>query len=223
MQQSVSQSKLLSLQNQLTQEAIKTPEDEIRKIIQDIVSPETLPSTKKIQLYYVRGVVDKDSGVGNIKNPISVDDENIIVSWVEFVYLLDVEYPTIPAVVLCPKIRGSGYPDFPDFSNFEVRSILRQSEPELVFPSVPGNLLITVQPNTDEETVKNGLASYVTSINQLNDGTYLAKVKPFHEPVFIQKIENNVPFVKYAQTDRIARPFDFLTFPTTSWRVNRVC
>src|SRR3982751_991477 len=117
------------------------PEQEVRRIIQELVSAEDLPPTRSLHLYHVRGVGNDKSSGG--------EDKDVVIYGPEFVYVLDVGYPALPAVVLGMKVSGLGDPHFPDFSQHVMRSLTEETARKVLFPAVAGRLLVGVRQGTD--------------------------------------------------------------------------
>ena len=188
------------------------PEQEVRRIVQELVRDE-LPPTKSLHLYHVRGV-GNDVFLGG-------EDKDVVIYGPEFVYVLDVGYPALAGVVLGMTISGLGDPHFPDFSKTIVRSLTEETLQKVLFPAAVGRLLVGVTKGMDEDEVKRGLATYASSVKRIAPtlDIYLAEVKPFHEQQIEQQIEQNVPFVRYAQMDHIVRMIDF----RPGWFVDRIC
>ena len=203
------QSDLLAFQPAIS--SAQDPEHQVRAIIQQVVAPELLPPTRSIRLYHIRGV-------GNDKY-IGGENKDIVIYGPEFLYVLDVGYPALPGVVLGMTLSGLGDPHFPNFSEYQLRSVQGYSPGEIIFPSAVGHLLIGVQAGTDETMVKNGLSPHVRSVRHLVLDIYLAEVTPFHEAQIGNTIEQEVPFVRYAQMDHITRSIDF----EPGWFADRVC
>ena len=103
------------------------PEQEVRKIIQGLMTSDEIPPTKSLHLFHIRGV-GNDKFVGG-------EDKDVVIFQPEFLYLLDIGYPALAAVVLSFVVSGQGDPHFPDFSQYTVRSVQQGgSNRDLLFP-----------------------------------------------------------------------------------------
>ncbi len=209
-----SRSSLLAFQpSEPSVRSVADPAGEVRRILEAAIAPDELPPTRDFRLYYIRGV-------GNSKYT-GGEDKDVVLYTPEFLYVLDVGFPAFPAVQLPYEVSGHGDPHFPNFSRAELRSVPGEDWNNLIFPDIPGRLLVGVRAGTDEETVRRGLAPYVHSVEPLvpDLDLYLAEVRLFHEQQVGDEIERNVAFVRYAQPDGVVRLIDFLP----GWFVDRVC
>jgi len=176
----------------------------VRTILASAIAPTPLGATRRFELHYVRGLSTFDSGQ--------------VVFTPEFLYLLDTGLPSIAGVRLTFNCSGLGDPAFPDFTSFRLMSIQEWTAADIIFPAVAGKLIVAVTAGTTEEKVRQALADYVTSVEALANGTYVAAVTPFHEQAVAERIQAHVPIVQSVELDRILRVIDGIL-----WQEDRVC
>lgn len=189
----------------------RSPEAEIRAIVEKQAGISQLPATKGLSLYHIRGVSNPKFSGG--------EDRDSVIFVPEFLYVLDVGFPSACGVQVAWSNSGSGDPYFPKFDGATVRSVSGRSHQQLLHPCVPSDLLVGVKAGTSEETVRTTLAAYSTSISVLIPDLYTVSVRAFHEQEIARTIESSVPFVKYASLNTVVRLKDF----TPGWFVDQVC
>lgn len=187
-----------------------TPEQSVRQAIAALSGIPTLPPTRSFGLYHIRGV-------GNAKYN-GGEDKDVVLYGPEFLYVLDVGWPALCGVELGWNTSGRGDPHFPSFKEPQFRSVLSSARNELLFPCVPGELLVGVTEGTSGSTVRTGLKPYATDVKELIPDLYEVHVKLFHEPSVAKEIQTHVAFVRYASYNRIVRLIDFMP----GWFVDQV-
>src|SRR5689334_1251543 len=83
------------------------PNEVLRNLLARAIAPDVLPSTKIVRLFHVRGVASRS--IGN-------EMQDLVIYGPEFVYVCDVGFPMLPAVLLNYIVAGNGDPNFPDFA-----------------------------------------------------------------------------------------------------------
>lgn len=115
--------------------------------------------------------------------------------------------------------NGRGDAKFPDFNETEVFSGANLEENSILYPAVPGELMIGLKSDVSEDEARQALADYVLSLERfgrIGDFFYVsAKVSPFRESEIAAKIESAVDVVRYAELNNIGR----IGVP---WRIDRV-
>lgn len=182
---------------------VPNPKKEIEHILTKALSPDPFSGINSISLYYI-------AGVGDISN------EQVIFE-PEFLYVVDLGLTYCAGIVLPYKVKNLGDPSFPDFSLYELRSIIGKTDKELIFPAVAGELLVTVKSGTSQSDVIRELSNFARSVVQISETFYKLEVKPFDEPKAIKNIET-ISFVRYAELNGIIRLIDF----EPGWRVTQV-
>jgi len=201
----------LSALSQLRPEALNnlSPEKAVRACVEALVGT-SLPPTKELTLYHIRGV-------GNPKQQGGQDKDSVIYG-PEFLYLLDVGYPSACGVQIPWNGSGLGDPYFPDFSKAELRSVQGKTRSDLLFPCIPTELLVGIKDGIDEASVRQELAPFSTAIQLIRPNLYFVMVEAFHETSIAQELEAVDRVVKYAEPNRIVREIDF----SPGWFVDQV-
>ncbi len=188
---------------------VSDPDASVRSVVKSSLGIQ-LPATRRLSLYHVRGV-------SNAKY-IGGEDKDFVIFEPEFLYVLDVGFPASCGLVVPWKNSSAGDPHFPDFKQATLRSVQGTSREQLLFPSIPSDLLVGVKQGTAEATVRADLAQFCSSVVLSSTDLYLVKVKPFHESQIAAQIEATVPYVKYASLNGIVRLIDF----APGWFVDQV-
>ncbi|TPI13120.1 hypothetical protein FJW06_15615 [Mesorhizobium sp. B4-1-3] len=127
----------------------------------------------------------------------------------EFLFVLDVGLDCLVGGSVFWNPIGYGDPGFPEKNEIALRSIRKRTEPDLIFPSIAGSLMMGLKEGTPDGEVKDGLID-----NGLQDvmlfGTFAtANCKPFQEPTICRDLEAALPFLKYAEQNTLRRIIDF--------------
>ncbi len=161
---------------------------------------ETLPKLRSVELYLIRGLVDVlidgKPAVGVIGPP-------------EFLYVLDVGLGSFVGGVFLWKNIAYGDPTFPDLATFKLRSIKATNSPSLIFPNIPSFLIVGIADGTSDAEVVDGLSK--AGLKDVKPSGFFATARcvPFREEEVCKKLVTEVPFVRYAEPDRVVRLVDF--------------
>lgn len=127
----------------------------------------------------------------------------------EFIFLLDVGLERLVGGSMVWQPVGYGDPLFPHKKQIFMRSIIDRASPNLIFPCVAGSIIVSVVDGTPNSAVNEGLTKLGIA-NISGSGTfYTAECKPFEEPSVCRRLEKELPFVKYAESNYIQRLIDF--------------
>ncbi|RUW26857.1 hypothetical protein EN858_30240 [Mesorhizobium sp. M4B.F.Ca.ET.215.01.1.1] len=127
----------------------------------------------------------------------------------EFIFLLDVGLDAAVGVSVYWQAHGRGDPDFPDFSAATLRSVLNRSSTGIIFPKIAGELMIVVKTGYKDSDVKAGLEAEGLKNVQGSDFFWTGNCQPFIEQSLCKKLEADLPFVKSAEQNGVARIVDF--------------
>jgi hypothetical protein len=188
-----------------------SPEEVIRAVIEEQTGLPPLPVTKKISVYHIRGVSNPKFTGG--------EDKDEVIFGPEFLYVLDVGFPSACGVQVSWTNSGRGDPSFPNFKGAITRSVVGSSRDQILYPCIPTELMVGVKDGTSDSIVRTELTAYSSSISVLIPNLYLIKVNAFHEQEVARRIETSLPFVKYASLNTVVRIVDF----SPGWFVDQVC
>jgi hypothetical protein len=183
------------------------------EIIIDLLSKKfgiTQAKAKSIRLFYIRGVSHQKTAPD--------DERDVVILTPEFLYVLDLGFPSLCGVTIPWKNEGLGAPVFPDFTRAAYRSVSGLQPRQLVYPLIPGDILIGIKGGTPEKEILDGLAPFCSNVKPFSTDLYRANITPFHESEVIAKMENGVSFVKYVSPNQIVRLNDF----TPGWSVSQI-
>ena len=183
-----------------------------RARIQDSIGV-ALPEALSARLYYIRGVANSKYLGG--------DDRDVVAFPGEFLYVMDVGYPALAAISVPFTIDGAGAPHFPDFSEGTARAVQSWERRDLVFPLVPGKLIVGAEEGLGLPEVTDRLSQYASEVTVLTASAnlYLASVHPFHEKAVANEINHeHLSGIRYVEVDQVVRLIDF----APGWLVDRV-
>ncbi|MER8733572.1 hypothetical protein NKJ46_25325 [Mesorhizobium sp. M0166] len=169
----------------------------------------TLPQVKATELYLIRGLTTYKSSEGEVIGVIYPP---------EFLYVLDVGTPTRIGGSFQWQNLGTGDPTFPDPSKLTLRSIIGDDDAHLIYPVVPGSLLIGLKPGTPEADVRAALEKEGLKDIEYLDFLAFARCAPFQESDLAATLGGKLDFATYIEVDHVVRLIDF----SPGWRVERL-
>lgn len=195
----------------LASDVLDSPVSIVEKAAAALVAEfgEALPTTQSVELHLTRGLVDIQisgkAAVGVIGPP-------------EFTYILDVGFDSYVGGVFPWTNIGYGDPAFPNPSALQLRSIPIKDPKHIVFPDIPGSLIIGIVEGTSDDTVRNDLAA--AGLKDIDPQGFFATARcaSFQERAIAKRLEADVPFVKYAEADHVVRLIDF----SPGWQSTRL-
>lgn len=127
----------------------------------------------------------------------------------EFLFILDAGFESLIGVSVFWSPSGYGDPTFPDFSTAKLRSVRSRAPRQLIFPDIPGSLIIGIKPGMPIEEVKQRLEE--AGLRQIDVFDYFATAscQPFNELSICSHIETSFAFIKYAAPNSVQRLIDF--------------
>lgn len=144
-----------------------------------------LPPTRSLELYTILPV-DTDVSTGALFMPQAP----------YLAYLLDVGWPATPALYTVAN----------EPTKANVRSVPNREEMRVIYPDVPGRLLIGQQSGVTEQRIRAALAPYIESVLSYTPHLVEVAVKPFHESEAARRIETELSsIVRYAETNFVQR------------------
>lgn len=172
---------------------------------------EKLPAASSSELYLIQGV-------GYDPFAPKSDPRLAVIYPPEFLFVLDVGLRCLVggSVVWMPV--GFGDPGFPGKNKIDLRSIAKRTEGNLIFPYVAGSIMIGIKEGTSGSEIDKEFSKYGLQDISKPDTFMTANCVPFEESSICEELEKNVPFVKYAEPNRIVRLIDF----SPGWTVKRL-
>lgn len=156
-----------------------------------------LPPTKSFELYLVQGIAEgSEKDVRVIFPP-------------EFIFLLDVGLELLIGVDVFWHPVAYGDPRFPDFSKAILRSVVSRDSGYVIFPNIAGSIMIGIKDGVSDNDVRNDLEAAGLRNIQGSSWFWTAECRPFAEQTACRDLENKLPYVKYAEPNRVVRLVDF--------------
>lgn len=168
-----------------------------------------LPEIKTVELYLIRALAEIQTGQAK---------ELAVIYPPEFLYVLDVGTESLVGGFFTWKNVYFGDPVFPAKQTPEIRSIASRDSGQLIFPKVPGEIMLGVVEGTPHDEVVKVLTAKGIKDIEFFDFFLTARCQPFGEHGICAELESTVPFVRYAQPNRIVRLIDF----SPGWHVTRL-
>jgi hypothetical protein len=181
--------------------AKKSTEESCREIAEKALADlGSLPATKTFELYLIRALAE-----------INIDgiDQLAVIYPPEFLFLLDAGLESLVGVSVPWENVVRGDPTFPDFGRASLYSVASRGIGDLIFPMIPGSIIIGIKDGTSEEQVKRELTAAGLKDVEVFGFFAAARCKPFEERSVGAKLEATVSFVKYAGPNRLVRLIDF--------------
>jgi hypothetical protein len=176
-----------------------SPEELCRTALSGLLAPgEELPETRSIALYYIRCLAN---------GTINGEETHGVVFVPEFLYVLDLGYPHLAGVSIGSPRQLHGDPYFPNFAKPEFRSIAKEEPPQLLYPIVAGQLLVSFEDAIDEHEARDRLGARIHDLSGSN-GFFEVTCDPFREGRQMVAIEQEVSGVRSVQGNQIVRPKD---------------
>ena len=169
----------------------------------------SLPRTRSAELYLIRALSEA-----------SIDNQDVlaVIYPPEFLFVLDVGTESLVGGFFTWNNVYLGDPVFPAKQLPVIRSITSRDSGQLIFPKVPGQILLGVVDGTSPEKVVEVLSAKGLRDIEFFDFFLTARCEPFRENGICADLEASVPFIRYAQPDRVVRLVDF----SPGWRVTRL-
>ena len=164
------------------------------------------PSFNSIELYLILGIDQGRAGTSAVIYPP------------EFLYIYDAGHESLVGLSITWKPSGLGDPDFPDFSRAVARSVLSRSADHLIYPNIPGQLIMTHDGSLDVQEMLDRLTKYgLTNVSTF--GSFItAECKKFYEVGTCADLTKTFSFLQSAEPDHLMRIIDF----SPGWTVRRL-
>jgi hypothetical protein len=160
----------------------------------------TIPPTKSFELYLVLGIAIPPGG--------SEKDARVVFE-PEFIFVLDVDFESLIGVSVFWTPVGAGDPRFPDLSKSSLRSISSRDSGHIIFPFIPGSVMIGVKDGISDNDIRNAFKAAGLRNIQGSSWFWTAQCEPFAERRICNDLENKISFVKYANRNKVVRRMDF--------------
>jgi hypothetical protein len=170
-----------------------------------------LPTTKAFELYLVRGL-------GTSFKPNGTEQIGVVFP-PEFLFVLEVGFPSLVGVSIpwLPVLFGD--PEFPNFRRASVRSVRSRNPSELIYPDVTGSIIMGLQAGVTPDAALQALDAQGLKQIDIADSFATAQCTAFHERQVCATVEEKLPaVVRYAQPNGVVRLGDF----APGWTVVRI-
>ena len=163
-----------------------------------------------VELHLIRALNRVDFGQGPVE---------VVAFTPEFLFLADVGRSARAGVsVFWQTGRGLGDPGFPDFSSARIRSVRGDTDRQLLYPDVAGELLLGLDPDADPAKVARDLASAGLTDVVLRGASGEARCNPFEEREIAAVLAGSVAGIRFAQPNAIIRAGELVP----GWTVRRI-
>jgi hypothetical protein len=186
-------------------------EKRCREIAQGVAGDDRIPETRSLSVYLIRAISEVRMADGSTTEGVPLPPE--------FLFVLDVGYPSNIGVSVPWSPVMLGDPNFPDFSRARCVSVRGSSRRSLLGPAIASEILVGIYPDVSPDCARQALEAEGEKLKNVRVSGSLATAtcKAFHEEEVCAQLPARLPnVVRYAEPNRLMRLIDL------AWSVVRV-